>query len=81
VGRVIPDRNPPQFRVEKPLFRGAQNAVIRCSVEECGWNACGPRDDLGKAWNEHYRMHHSQEVGVVQVDKQFRDRIWTPTAR
>jgi hypothetical protein len=26
-------------------------------------------------------MHHSQEVGVVQVDKQFRDRIWTPTAR
>jgi hypothetical protein len=76
VGRVIPDRNPPQFRVEKPLFRGAQNAVIRCSVEECGWNACGPRDDLGKAWNEHYRMFHSQEV-----DKQFRDRIWTPTAR
>jgi hypothetical protein len=26
-------------------------------------------------------MHHSQEVGVAQVDKQFRDRIWTPTAR
>lgn len=78
---IIPDRNPKQFHIDKPIFRGALNAVIRCSVEGCGWNAAGPKGELGKAWNEHYRLNHSQEVGVAQVDKQFRDRIWTPTWR
>ena len=72
------DLNPPQYAVDKPIFQGAQTAVMRCQVDGCGWNACGPKSDLKHAWNEHYRMNHTQEVGVTLVDKQLRQEIWLP---
>ena len=75
------DRNPKQFHIDQPIFRGAQSMVIRCQVDGCGWNACGPRADLKLAWNDHYRQYHSEEVGTMMFDKKLRDEIWIPTPR
>ena len=71
-------KEPPQFYVDKPIFRGAQNLVMRCQVEGCGWHASGARDQLKLAWNEHYRQFHSQEVGTVIFDRRLRDELWLP---
>jgi hypothetical protein len=74
---AMPD--PPQYRLEKPIFQGAQNAFIDCQVDDCDWSFFGKRDTLKAAWNEHYRMNHSQQVGAVLVHKQLREPLWLPT--
>ena len=68
--------DPPQFYIAKPIFEGAKNSVIECKL--CGWHFGGPRPDLKEAWNEHYRMHHSQEVGEAHIHRQPREELWLP---
>lgn len=56
---MIPD----QFFVDNPLFPGQKNGLVTCSI--CGWDWAGTRSHLKFAWNEHYRMNHSQEAGAA----------------
>jgi hypothetical protein len=69
---------PKQFYIQQPIFEGARNAVIECQVEGCDWTLTGPRNILKKAWNEHYRMYHSQEIGKVAIKGDLRDSLWLP---
>jgi hypothetical protein len=73
--------NPPQYAIEKPIFQGAQNAFVTCQVEGCEWSLFGTRSTLKDAWNEHYRMNHSQEVGTVYINKELREDLWLPGRR
>jgi hypothetical protein len=68
--------NPPQYSITKPIFQGQRNAVLDCTL--CDWSLAGPREVLGHAWNEHYRINHSQEIGVVNVHNHLRQTIWMP---
>lgn len=70
--------NPPQYEIEKPIFQGAANAFIDCKIEGCDWSLFGKREVLRHAWNEHYRMNHSQEIGVVQINRNLREQLWLP---
>ena len=70
--------NPPQYYIDKPIFRGQQNGLIDCQVRECDWSFAGPRPLLKEAWNEHYRMNHSEEIGVMHVHKEMRQQLWLP---
>lgn len=72
-------QHPKQFYLSQPIFEGAQNAMIECQVGDCDWSLTGPRPILKKAWNEHYRMYHSQEVGRVAIKRLQRDELWLPT--
>jgi hypothetical protein len=73
----IPDRNPKQFFTDKPIFAGQRNGLITCSV--CGWDCAGPRSNLKFAWNEHWRMNHSQEVAPVFIREAQQQQIIIPT--
>ena len=75
----MPD--PPQYLIDKPIFQGARNGVVSCQVGDCTWDFAGPRDTLKHAWNEHYRMNHSQDVGVVYVNQNLRQSLWLPASR
>lgn len=58
-------KEPPQFYTEKPIFMGAKNAILNCAVEGCDFVFVGPRGMFQQAWNEHWRMNHSQEIGIA----------------
>lgn len=70
---------PKQYYIDKPIFQGAQNAVVECRVPGCEWHLAGLRPTLKEAWNAHYRMFHSQETGVMEIRKNLRDQIWLPS--
>jgi hypothetical protein len=69
-------KEPKQYYISQPIFEGARNAVIECQA--CDWSLAGPRSTLKEAWNQHYRMYHSQETGVVEIKKNLRDQLWLP---
>lgn len=71
-------KQPKQFYIQQPIFEGARNAVIECKAEGCMWTLAGPRPTLKKAWNEHYRMNHSQEIGRVEIKANLRNSLWLP---
>lgn len=73
--------NPPQYYIPKPIFQGQANGLIECQAEGCSWDFAGPRDVLKEAWNQHYRINHSEEIGVVHIHKKLRAEIWLPTSR
>ena len=73
--------DPPQYHIEKPIFAGAQNVLVRCQVTDCVWEYVGPRESVRHAWNEHYRMEHVQEEGVMSFTPDLRERLWLPTTR
>ncbi len=35
----------------------------------CGWHAMGPRAQVKKAYDEHRRMFHSDDIGVVLLNQ------------
>ncbi len=49
----------------------AGDIVVDCDKAGCGWHAFGPRGDVHKAWQEHYRQWHgsAQEIGVVLLNR------------
>lgn len=58
--------NPPQHYIEKPIFAGARAGLMQCaSGDDCDWVFFGPREKFQAAWTEHWRLAHSEEVGVV----------------
>jgi hypothetical protein len=71
-------QHPKQYYLSQPIFEGARNATIECQSDGCLWTLTGPRHILKKAWNEHYRMYHSQEIGRVEIKQSLRDRLWLP---
>lgn len=73
-------KQPKQYYIDKPIFQGAQNSMIQCHVDDCDWTFAGPRPILKEAWNDHYRMNHSQEIGKAEIKKDLRENLWLPTA-
>ncbi len=49
------------------------DAVVDCDGtidgRRCGWHAMGPRATVKKAYDEHRRMFHSDEVGVLLLNQ------------
>lgn len=58
---------PPTAHPGNP-FESLSDVVIDCGEEGCGWHAMGPRQEVKKAWDEHYRLYHSQQIGMVRIN-------------
>ena len=50
-------------------FTTLGDVVLDCDL--CGWHAMGPRADVKRAWDEHYRQFHgsAQQTGVVLLNQ------------
>ncbi len=51
-------------------FTTVGDVVVDCDVLGCGWHAMGPRADIKKAWDEHYRVWHAsaEQTGVMLLN-------------
>jgi hypothetical protein len=59
---------PPKAYAGSP-FETLADVVVDCGEDGCGWHAMGPRDQIKLAWDEHYRMYHPGEVGVLLLNR------------
>lgn len=54
----------PSLKTGNP-FTSVGDIVVDCDAPGCGWHAFGPRADVKKAWNEHYRQWHTSNKEAV----------------
>lgn len=71
---VIAPRMPaPPKNYQSNPFTTLGDVVVDCNgVREgkpCGWHAMGPRDQVKKAYDEHYKLYHSDEVGTLLLNQ------------
>lgn len=50
-------------------FTSAGDVVADCGIPRCGYHVMGPRDQVKKAMDEHHRLFHSEETGVVLLNQ------------
>jgi predicted small metal-binding protein len=68
---IAPRLPPPPKHYGANPFATIADAVIDCDVPGCGWHAMGPRADLKKAFDEHYKQCHGadREIAVVLINQ------------
>lgn len=49
-------------------FTSEGDVTLDCGVPGCGWHAQGPRKEAKEAWEQHSRLYHSMEIGVVHLN-------------
>lgn len=47
---------------------GGGDVVAECKTGFCDWVCMGPRPEVGAAWQEHHRLVHSNQRGVVKLN-------------
>jgi hypothetical protein len=54
-------------------FTSVGDVVLDCDGtvggRRCGWHAMGPRADVKKAYDEHRKLYHSIDIGVVLLNR------------
>ena len=54
-------------------FTSEGDIVMDCTGEingkPCGWHAMGPRADVKRAYDEHRKQYHQQEIGIVLLNQ------------
>lgn len=51
-------------------FTTPGDAVVDCNVVGCGWHVYGPRSEMKKALQAHYREWHAsrQDIGIFLIN-------------
>lgn len=62
----LPDR--PKEHTGNP-FTTDGDLIVDCAVPHCSWHAMGPRALVKLAMDEHRRMFHSNQIGVVLLNQ------------
>lgn len=66
---VAPRIPPPPKNHTGDPFTSDGDIVADCAIDGCGYHVMGPRADVKKAMNEHHKLYHSQETGVVLLNQ------------